>query len=140
MMDATPKQTPLFGIELIRDYVLTDLLGSDYRQVIYWAGKRLARQFPVVDESELASFFEQAGWGTLEIKKRKGTVVLFVLSPPDTTRDERPHGYFQLEAGFLAEQFSRFNGCVAEGYAELTKELVQITVQIDPKDPLEPLN
>ncbi len=73
MMDATPKQTPLFGIELIRDYVLTDLLGSDYRQVIYWAGKRLARQFPVVDESELASFFEQAGWGTLEIKKRKGT-------------------------------------------------------------------
>lgn len=62
MMDATPNQTPLFGIELIRDYVLTDLLGSDYRQVIYWAGKRLARQFPVVDESELASFLnKQAG-------------------------------------------------------------------------------
>ncbi len=98
MMDATPNQTPLFGIELIRDYVLTDLLGSDYRQVIYWAGKRLARQFPVVDESELASFFEQAGWGTLEIKKRKGTAISFVLSPPDTTRDERPQGYFQLEA------------------------------------------
>ncbi|WP_410501631.1 DUF2507 domain-containing protein [Exiguobacterium acetylicum] len=139
MMDATPNQTPLFGIELIRDYVLTDLLGSDYRQVIYWAGKRLARQFPVVDESELSSFFEQAGWGTLEIKKQKGTVISYILFPPETTRDERPQGYFQLEAGFLAEQHSRFNACVAEGYAEVNKELIQITVQIDPKDPLDPI-
>ena len=51
---------PTFAIELLRDYVLTDLLGEDYGQVIYWAGKRVARKVPVMPDDELVAFFEEA--------------------------------------------------------------------------------
>ncbi len=137
MMDLVPHPSSTFGIELIRDYVLTDLLGTDYRHVIYWAGKRLAREFPVFSAEEVAPFFHEAGWGQLELKKQKGTSLTFILIPPESIRTERPVGYFQLEAGFLAEQFSKINGCVAEGYAESIKNQVHITIEIDPKDPLD---
>ncbi|MGX8235953.1 YslB family protein [Exiguobacterium undae] len=136
-MDSVPNPSSTFGIELIRDYVLTDLLGTDYRQVIYWAGKRLAREFPVLSIEEVTPFFYEAGWGQLELKKQKGTSATFLLMPPESTRTERPAGYFQLEAGFLAEQFAKMNGCVAEGYAEWQKDHVQIMIEIDPKDPIE---
>lgn len=140
MMESTPNTTSTFGIELIRDYVLNDLLGNDYRQVIYWAGKRLARQFPVLSEDELTPFFQEAGWGSLSLIKKKGTTFSFVLLPPESTRTERPAGYFQLEAGFLAEQVAKLTGFVAEGYAELTKEHVHITIQFDSKDPVNSSN
>lgn len=136
-MDSVPTPSSTFGIELIRDYVLMDLLGTDYRHVIYWAGKRLAREFPVLSAEEAPPFFHEAGWGHLELKKQKGNSLSFLLTPPESTRLDRPAGYFQLEAGFLAEQFSRLNGCVAEGYAELNKTHVQILIEIDPKDPIE---
>ncbi|MGX8175961.1 YslB family protein [Exiguobacterium artemiae] len=134
-MDSVPNT---FGIELIRDYVLTDLLGTDYRHVIYWAGKRLARDFPVLSIEEVTPFFQEAGWGHLELQKQKGTSATFLLTPPESIRTERPTGYFQLEAGFLAEQFSKMNGCVAEGYAELVKSQVHIMIEMDPKDPIDP--
>ncbi|WP_114569953.1 YslB family protein [Exiguobacterium flavidum] len=126
-----------FSTELIRDYVLSDLLGSDYRHVIYWAGKRLARQFPIMTEEELSSFFSEAQFGHLTLTKSKGNKRLFTLIPPASTRSERPNGYFQLEAGFLAEQYAKWNGCVAEAYAEPDTEEVVITVQLDPKDLLD---
>lgn len=139
-MESTPNTASTFGIELIRDYVLSDLLGNDYRRVIYWAGKRLARQFPVLNEDELIPFFVEAGWGTLSLTKKKGTTFSFELLPPESTKAERPTGYFQLEAGFLAEQVAKLNGFVAEGYAEMGKECVHITIQFDPKDPLDRSN
>ncbi len=127
---------PTFAIELLRDYVLTDLLGDDYAQVIYWSGKRVARKFPVMTNDELSAFFMEAGWGQLTLLKEKGSKFLFELLPPPATQ-EKATGYFQLEAGFLAEQIAGRFQCVAEGYADVARQAVQITVQLDRKDTYE---
>ncbi|KGI84850.1 hypothetical protein JY98_00940 [Exiguobacterium mexicanum] len=127
---------PTFAIELLRDYVLTDLLGDDYAQVIYWSGKRVARKFPVMTNDELSAFFMEAGWGQLTLLKEKGNKFLFELLPPPATQ-EKATGYFQLEAGFLAEQIAGRFQCVAEGYADVARQAVQITVQLDRKDTYE---
>ncbi|MDL5375576.1 YslB family protein [Exiguobacterium mexicanum] len=127
---------PTFAIELLRDYVLTDLLGDDYAQVIYWSGKRVARKFPVMTNDELSAFFMEAGWGQLTLLKEKGNKFLFELLPPPATQ-EKATGYFQLEAGFLAEQIAGRSQCVAEGYADVARQAVQITVQLDRKDTYE---
>lgn len=127
---------PIFAIELLRDYVLTDLLGEDYAQVIYWSGKRVARKFPTMSDDELTAFFAEAGWGELTIKKERGSKFTYELIPPPATQDKAT-GYYQLEAGFLAEQISGRFQCVAEGYADPTRKAVQITVQLDRKDDYE---
>lgn len=127
---------PTFAIELLRDYVLTDLLGDDYAQVIYWSGKRVARKFPNMANDELIAFFHEAGWGQLTLLKEKENKFSFELIPPPSTQ-EKATGYYQLEAGFLAEQIAGRFQCVAEGYADPTRKAVQITVQLDRKDTYE---
>ena len=37
----------LFGHELIRNDLLHELLGKDAPEILYWAGKKLARQYPL---------------------------------------------------------------------------------------------
>jgi hypothetical protein len=127
---------PIFAIELLRDYVLTDLLGEDYAQVIYWSGKRVARKFPTMSNEELSAFFMEANWGQLTLLKERGSKFTFELLPPPATQ-AKTTGYFQLEAGFLAEQIAGRFQCVAEGYADPSRKSVQITVQLDRKDDYE---
>ncbi|EPE62832.1 DUF2507 domain containing protein [Exiguobacterium sp. S17] len=127
---------PTFAIELLRDYVLTDLLGDDYAQVIYWSGKRVARKFPTMPNEELSAFFSEAGWGELTLVKEKGNKFVFELTPPPATQ-AKANGYYQLEAGFLAEQIAGRFQCVAEGYADPGRQAVHITVQLDQKDTYE---
>lgn len=127
---------PAFAIELLRDYVLTDLLGEDYAQVIYWSGKRVARKFPTMSNEELSAFFMEANWGQLTLLKERGSKFTFELLPPPATQ-AKTTGYFQLEAGFLAEQIAGRFQCVAEGYADPSRKSVQITVQLDRKDDYE---
>lgn len=127
---------PTFAIELLRDYVLTDLLGDDYAQVIYWSGKRVARKFPTMPDDELSAFFAEAGWGELTLSKEKGSKFLYELVPPPATQ-QKATGYYQLEAGFLAEQIAGRFQCVAEGYADVSRQVVHITVQLDRKDTYE---
>lgn len=127
---------PTFAIELLRDYVLTDLLGDDYAQIIYWSGKRVARKFPVMPDDELSVFFAEAGWGQLTLLKEKGNKFVYELIPPPSTQ-QKATGYFQLEAGFLAEQIAGRFQCVAEGYADVTRKAIHVTVQLDRKDTYE---
>lgn len=54
-----------YGYELIREIVLPDILGPEHSSMMYWAGKRLARKFPLQSWEEIPAFFEKAGWGTL---------------------------------------------------------------------------
>lgn len=54
-----------YAYELIREIVLPDMLGQDYSSMMYWAGKHLARKFPLESWEEFPAFFEEAGWGTL---------------------------------------------------------------------------
>ena len=48
--------------------LIPELLGSDTPEILYWAGKKLARKYPLQNLAEIIDFFKRAGWGVLSIK------------------------------------------------------------------------
>ncbi len=128
-----------FSVELLRDALLPELLGKD-DNILYWAGKRLARIFPLAKDEDIPVFFEQAGWGTLRRTKAKRSSQYFELSgePVDLRRQLNSAADFLLEAGFLAETVQLQLGFVTEAIIEKqTKDAVVILVQVDLKDPVD---
>ncbi len=94
------------GSELLRDVLIPSLVGNN-DDIMYWAGKLLARKLLLATDNDLRLFFEYAGWGTLTHTKSKKEEHTFELSGgPVKVRfgaTEKPD--FQLEAGFIAETF-----------------------------------
>ncbi|MFF2591293.1 YslB family protein [Peribacillus butanolivorans] len=134
------SQVPVFGYELIREVLLNDILGKDSNQILYWAGKQLARKFPLNGEQEVVAFFQNAGWGHLEIIKFSKTEMELSLTGEIISRrlDLHPDCHFQLEAGFLAEQFTLQKKFLSESTEEIKRRAkkVTFTIQWDPRDPI----
>ncbi|MFB7637743.1 YslB family protein [Peribacillus butanolivorans] len=134
------SQVPAFGYELIREVLLNDILGKDSNQILYWAGKQLARKFPLNGEQEVVAFFQNAGWGHLEIIKFSKTEMELSLTGEIISRrlDLHPNCHFQLEAGFLAEQFTLQKKFLSESTEEIKRRAkkVTFTIQWDPRDPI----
>lgn len=131
---------PTFGYELILDVVFPDLFGADTKNILYLAGKRLARKYPQETIDDLMMFFEQTGWGQLSMKKSTTTTLQFVLTG-ELVKERMSHHAncsFQLEAGFLAEQVQRQKQCITEAVESRKRRSRKVifTVQSDIKDSL----
>ncbi|SEM36259.1 Protein of unknown function [Mesobacillus persicus] len=130
----------LFGYELIRDVLLTELLGKDAPEILYWAGKKLARRFPLYNMDEVIAFFHEADWGLLVVKEEKRKEVGLELSGEWITHrlEKDVHSTFQLEAGFLAQQLEMQKKVVAEAFEHPRKRSGKIlfTIKWDIKDPI----
>nr|WP_279663444.1 YslB family protein [Ectobacillus ponti] len=127
-----------FAYELLRDEVLPDLMGKELDRILYWAGKSLARRYPLTSMEEIISFFEHAGWGHLLVVSENKHEMELQLSGPLITeryRDKRNHTY-QLEAGFLAQQVQQLRGALTETYEEQKRraDKVVFTMKWDSKD------
>ncbi len=98
----TPSPTiSSFGYEIIRDHILSSILGKHEDDVLYWAGKELARKFPCKSQDELIAFFADACWGTLElIKESKDGRIFQLTNDPEILQIKQRS--FKLEAGFIA--------------------------------------
>ncbi|WP_342525172.1 YslB family protein [Chryseomicrobium sp. FSL W7-1435] len=122
------KMIPQFGYELIRDHLIANLLGKHEQEVLYWAGKDLARKFPCSSIDEIEAFFQQAGWGELHTHKSSKHEVVFHLqnSLRSSLRSDR---CFKLEAGFLAEQLELLESRMTECVEDVTSKLVIFTVK-----------
>jgi predicted hydrocarbon binding protein len=129
---------PSFGYELIREELLSNILGKDSPDILYWAGKHLARSHLLQNTAEIAAFFEEAGWGTLSILKESKHELHFELTSPLVKRrvQLKPDAHFRLEAGFLAQQIESQLGLIAEAHEQTNKKLgiVLFTVRWDQKD------
>ena len=129
---------PAFGYEIIREFLLEDLLGKEGPQILYWAGKQLGRRFPLSNTEETIAFFHDAGWGDLQLIKETKDELKWELSGELIKRrfaiNENTH--FQLEAGFLAYQTEHQRKVVSETYEEQKKRAnkVYFTVKSDNKD------
>ncbi|PWF99592.1 YslB family protein [Levilactobacillus bambusae] len=125
---------------LIRDVLLTNILGDDSDSITYWAGKQLARQFPIGSPTDLTVFFEQAGFGELELVKSGNHRQVWRLSGPSIetriSHVEQPD--FMLEAGFLAESIQQQTGDLTEAQLSLEQKhrskAVDIELVSDPHD------
>ncbi|WP_438823749.1 YslB family protein [Bacillus sp. JJ1764] len=135
---AEPRSMSVFGYELIREVLLPEIFGKDTPEILYWAGKRLARKYPLENMEELIDFFEKASWGTLMIKNEsKNEMELELTSPLLVSRvKSKSEHFYQLEAGFLAQQFEQQKGMISETYEHPVKKSnkVRFTVKWDLKD------
>ncbi|WP_342535016.1 YslB family protein [Lysinibacillus sp. FSL K6-1151] len=132
----TPSPTiSSFGYELIRDHILSSILGKHENDVLYWAGKELARKFPCKSQDELIAFFADACWGTLELMKESKDGRIFQLTNAPEILQIKQRS-FRLEAGFIAEQIQLAKGYLTECYDEKREKqhYVMFTVKWDVKE------
>ncbi|WP_026581847.1 YslB family protein [Bacillus sp. J33] len=132
------QSVPVFGYELIREVLLQDLLGNDAPEILYWAGKRLARKYPLESAGHIAEFFQNAGWGSLSIKNEtKNEIEMELTSPLIAERCKKNDSCtFQLEAGFIAQQIEFQKEVICEAFEHPRKKTgkIHITVKWDKKD------
>ncbi|MRX71808.1 DUF2507 domain-containing protein [Bacillus lacus] len=132
-------QVPAFGYELLREVLIPDILGKDHASMLYWAGKSLARKFPMESLEDVSGFFEQAGWGSLQLLSKKKNELEFELSGEFVLSrlQSAKEAEFQLEAGFLAQQVEFLTKQLTEAFEQPRKKHKKITFRIlsDPKDP-----
>ncbi|WP_239254764.1 YslB family protein [Listeria ilorinensis] len=121
-----------FGYGLLRDYLLPDLLGDETPHILYWAGKDLARKFPLDTYQAIEQFFVQASFGELSMIKEKKDELRLLLSGEEVARrfDAQETPSFKLEAGFLAEQLQNQRRLYTEAYDEINQRKKEATLII----------
>ncbi|MCH6267768.1 YslB family protein [Neobacillus citreus] len=119
-----PRTVSIFGYELIREVLLPEIFGKDTPEILYWAGKRLARKYPLESYESLIDFFAKASWGELEIKKETKNELEFELASPMIVSrvKSKAENFFQLEAGFLAQQIEVQKGAIVETFEHPVKK------------------
>lgn len=136
-MNLQELSVPAFGYELIREELLSDLLGKDGPSLLYWAGKRLARKYVLFSIEEICEFFKSAGWGNLQLVNQTKDKMEFSLSSDLITfrLNSSTNASFQLEAGFLAEQIQQQKKMYTEAYEHPKKKEGHIifTLKWDPQ-------
>ncbi|OLN22620.1 hypothetical protein BTO30_08180 [Domibacillus antri] len=122
----------VFGYELIRDVLLGEILGSDSADILYWGGKSLARRFPCGSPEELSVFFEEAGWGQIELLKENKKEMTYRLSGGMTERrfHVQTEPAFTLESGFIAEQIASIYDVAAEAVCRLHPRSRQVEITV----------
>lgn len=125
-----------FALNLLRDIIIPDILQEDTSSISYWAGKNLARKYPVSMGEPLITFFSNAGFGDLTKLTEAGLHQKWQLSGPlvanrFTATNDTPD--FNLEAGFLAQQIEQLNNLAAEAnfQIDIKNKVVTINVQTD---------
>lgn len=98
----TNFQVNSFALTLLRDGLLQNLLQEDYPHILYWAGKEIARQFPFDALASVVEFFDNAGFGHLEIASQDSKNQRWTLTG-DLVQQRlnlNRSADFSLEAGF----------------------------------------
>src|SRR5690606_38200048 len=98
--------------------------------VLYWAGKDIARKFPCTDIQLIISFFKDAGWGTLTLEKESKDGYILHLTNDDPELLNITKRTFRLEAGFIAEQIQSMKGCLTECFEEKKEKQQIVTFQV----------
>ena len=139
--ESEPLAVTAFGYELVREVLLPELLGKDTPENLYWAGKRLARKYPLSTLDETFRFFHDAGWGALTIKEESRKEMVIELSSEliSSRLKNNPNTTFQLEAGFIAQQMEQQKKVTAEAFEHPNKKSSKIlfTVKWDKSDLIE---
>ncbi|MGX6428150.1 YslB family protein [Levilactobacillus yonginensis] len=126
---------------LLRETLLPELLGDAQGDINYWAGKALARHFPLGNPKDAALFFDQVGFGELTLVKQTVQMTRWQLAgePVKLRKQVAGETDFTLEAGFLAEMMAQQLGVATEAEMvdsprKLQATAVTFEVYTDPDD------
>ncbi|WP_216828866.1 DUF2507 domain-containing protein [Alkalihalobacterium elongatum] len=134
-LSTSEQSIPLFGHHIIRNVLMSDLLGKDHESILYWAGKKIARQYSQESLEDIIAFFSKVGWGELTVlKEKQDEISLELVSPFHKEKVSVSH---QLEAGFLAEQLEELKKHMTEAIVQEKKDKAIITLKWDRKDPIK---
>lgn len=138
-IDDSMKQAAdsLQGISLLRDHLLPNILGEETSGLLYWAGKELARTFPLEDREAIIDFFLNHQFGQLTLMKEAKKIKLFNLSGDIVSmRLKDKKASFSLEAGFLAQQYQVLHNIYCEATFEVNQreKTVQLNLVMDPRE------
>lgn len=126
-----------FSYQLLRDELIPEILGKEHEMIQYWAGKNLARKYPLKTIEQMIDFFSKAGWGNLHVDSEAKTNTVFGLSSELISERLKTNKNlsFTLESGFLAQQVQMVRNRFAEAQSSVKRgQKVTINVQWDPKD------
>lgn len=132
MHNDNPTTNQLDSLSLLRDYLLPNLLKDDEEDILYWAGKELARSFTIETSDELTERMLTLFSGVLEETKKTKHAVYYSFSGPfihhRLTSKATPS--FSLEAGFLAEAHQRITGTYTEASYEIQTKQDRVTFHL----------
>jgi predicted hydrocarbon binding protein len=126
------QAVPLFSYHIIRDHVLTSIVGEYQTSILYWAGKNLANQFELNTLEECIDMFLELGWGYLEKEHANLHVQRFSLrSPFFISRNiHENESTFALECGFLAQTLANIEQKDTEGEFRIHTKQQETSIQI----------
>ncbi|HLR79127.1 MAG TPA: YslB family protein [Bacillota bacterium] len=124
--------TPGAGYDILRYISLPDLLGKESSTILYFMGKNLARKFEFETLEDIYYFFQQIGWGNLElVKERRRELIFHLLSDSVVHRLQAPfEADFRLEAGFLAEAIQQLEETECECIEDINHRIHQIRFKV----------
>ena len=139
MADVSQSENNLYAVTLLRDRLLPELLQNDESNVLYWAGKELARDISLTGITALETFFMEASFGLLTLISQADMTFQWRLEGPIVMArlQDNTSASFALEAGFLAEQVQQQLDIGAEAQWEVENQTVNITVMTDLPGTLE---
>lgn len=139
MADVSQSENNLYAVTLLRDRLLPELLQDDESNVLYWAGKELARGISLTGITALETFFMEASFGLLTLISQADMTFQWRLEGPIVMArlQDNTSASFALEAGFLAEQVQQQLNIGAEAQWEVENQTVNITVMTDLPGTLE---
>ena len=90
--------------------------------------KKSQESFLIFSVEELPAFFQEAGWGILSLEKTLKDETFYIMTIGDELNIQDRS--FQLEAGFIAEQYQKLNGLLTECYGEAQFNKGHVTFQV----------
>lgn len=125
---------------LLRDRLISNLLGEDIDDILYWAGKDLARNQPVETEIDIIKLFGHYSFGSLSLIEDKKNRKVYKLTGEivEQRLENSQNPSFSLETGYLSQQLQKLYNIYSEGIYEIKrkKKEVLLTIQMDPKEPV----
>lgn len=129
------------AVLLLRDRLLPNLLREDEADILYWAGKELARDYDLQSIEELSDLMAQLSFGKLTLEEEKKTSYLFHLKGEIIHERLRANdaASFSLESGFIAQAIQNISNRYTEGSYTVNGKarLVRIQLETDSKEPLD---
>ncbi|WP_051237703.1 DUF2507 domain-containing protein [Lacticigenium naphthae] len=128
------QNTPIDALILLRDNVLPNLFGEDVDAILYWAGKEIARQFPLKNKEDIHYFFHQYGLGELHfVRSKNNRNELKLTGSIISARLKNPKANFSFEAGILAQQLELLQDVPTESSYNIQpkEDIVLFTIKSD---------
>lgn len=132
------ESTSYSAILFLRDRLLPNLFKEDVGDILYWAGKELARDYTLTSIEELCELMDQLSFGTLTLKEEKKKSYTFQLSGEIVYERLKANSEadFSLETAFVAQTIQMLFNQYTEGFytLKLKNNSVCITLETDPKE------